>query len=142
MTLVKFTKNLKERWVAALKSGNYPQITGQLKRAAQSGEGYCCLGVLVELIIEDLPTEASWVGNDAPWTYETSSIPKIMVKPGYGHIPVELIILPDLVGELPGDLLRAALTTQDRLTQLNDTDRLPFSEIAEFIAEKLPALDD
>ncbi len=36
---------LKEKWVTALRSGNYPQSKDVLK----SPDGYCCLGVLAEI---------------------------------------------------------------------------------------------
>jgi hypothetical protein len=38
-------KILKEKWVAALRSGEYKQCKDQLK----DGGGYCCLGVLCEI---------------------------------------------------------------------------------------------
>lgn len=37
---------LKAKWVAALRSGEYEQITGSLKEP----DGYCCLGVLCEVM--------------------------------------------------------------------------------------------
>lgn len=44
-------KELKTKWVAALRSGNYEQTTGTLKVEHDGGEGYplsyCCLGVLL-----------------------------------------------------------------------------------------------
>lgn len=39
------TKYMRDRWVEALRGGEYKQIVGSLK---QSG-GYCCLGVLCDL---------------------------------------------------------------------------------------------
>ena len=43
-------KEVKDKWVAALKSGKYKQGRGQL-----NGEsGYCCLGVLTEVYIEQM----------------------------------------------------------------------------------------
>lgn len=36
-------------WLAALRSGKYPQTTGKL----QDEKGYCCLGVACELFIAD-----------------------------------------------------------------------------------------
>jgi ASC-1-like (ASCH) protein len=42
---LKFTKELKENWLNALKSGKYKQVNGQLK----DYEGHCCLGVLAEI---------------------------------------------------------------------------------------------
>jgi len=38
-------KEIKTKWVAALRSGKYEQTTGQLKNS----EGFCCLGVLCEI---------------------------------------------------------------------------------------------
>ena len=38
-------KELKEKWVAALRSGDYGQTTGCLV----DGRGHCCLGVLCEV---------------------------------------------------------------------------------------------
>jgi hypothetical protein len=39
-------KELKERWVAALRSGDYPQTQNELCNS----EGYCCLGVLCDIV--------------------------------------------------------------------------------------------
>lgn len=38
-------EQVKIKWVAALRSGDYKQITSQLK----DDRGYCCLGVLCEI---------------------------------------------------------------------------------------------
>jgi hypothetical protein len=38
----KMPKELKQKWLDALRSGEYKQATGALK----NGNGYCCLGVL------------------------------------------------------------------------------------------------
>lgn len=38
---------VKEKWVAALRSGQYPQARGVLNRTEPPG--FCCLGVLCEL---------------------------------------------------------------------------------------------
>ena len=42
-------KEIAERWVAALRSGEYEQSAGFL----QTKEGYCCLGVLCDLHMRD-----------------------------------------------------------------------------------------
>ncbi len=44
---MKFTQEIKDKWVAALRSGEYRQGTFQLK--SQKGY-YCCLGVLNHVI--------------------------------------------------------------------------------------------
>jgi len=58
-------QEIKQRWIDALRSGEYPQTMGKLRDEG----GYCCLGVLCELAVEDgiiaPPTQAAqgW------WTY-------------------------------------------------------------------------
>lgn len=39
------TPEMKDKWITALRSGNYKQTVGGLKDA----EGYCCLGVLASI---------------------------------------------------------------------------------------------
>ena len=43
---MKFTQEVKEKWVNALESGTYEKGTGQLKISNK----YCCIGVLVEIM--------------------------------------------------------------------------------------------
>jgi hypothetical protein len=42
-------KALKRKWVAALEGGRYAQTTGDLRNS----EGYCCLGVLRQIMHKD-----------------------------------------------------------------------------------------
>ena len=60
-------QEIKEKWVDALRSGEYQQGTGYLKVIHENGDAkYCCLGVLCELALKDnldLPiteTERFW----------------------------------------------------------------------------------
>jgi hypothetical protein len=41
----------KQQWVTELRSGNYQQTNGYLRRNGEH-EGYCCLGVLCELAVQ------------------------------------------------------------------------------------------
>lgn len=55
---------IKRRWVAALRSGQYKQGRDRLKDFNR----YCCLGVLVDLADKDKSTDISWAdahGHDA-----------------------------------------------------------------------------
>ena len=49
----KMNKVVKNKWVAALNSGNYKQGAGKLKYGNQSGTFHCCLGVLSELAVKE-----------------------------------------------------------------------------------------
>ena len=40
---------IKAKWVAALRSGEYTQTTGALRSEDESGHSHCCLGVLCEI---------------------------------------------------------------------------------------------
>ncbi len=40
---------IKQRWINALRSGHYEQATGKLKNVS----GYCCLGVLCDLYLQE-----------------------------------------------------------------------------------------
>jgi len=43
-------QDIKDKWVAALRSGNYKQGTGELRKVKDDGCTYhCCLGVLAEV---------------------------------------------------------------------------------------------
>lgn len=55
----------RQRWVDALRSGDYKQAKGVLKTETLEGDtAYCCLGVACELALPDLP-ELEWaVGTD------------------------------------------------------------------------------
>lgn len=45
MEKLKFTKEIKEKWLEALKSGKYKQGVGMLYKCGE----HCCLGVLCEI---------------------------------------------------------------------------------------------
>jgi hypothetical protein len=50
-------EQIKQRWVEALRSGKYEQDRGVL-RSTQT-DGFCCLGVLCDLYIQDHP-DVQW----------------------------------------------------------------------------------
>lgn len=45
-------QEIKNQWVAALRSGEYKQTDGTLHRTAGDDEGYCCLGVLCDIAVK------------------------------------------------------------------------------------------
>lgn len=62
---MKFTKEIKEAWLEALKSGKYTQAKGTLVRILETSDslaGHCCIGVLGEItegLDNDAPIKAS-----------------------------------------------------------------------------------
>lgn len=45
-------QQVKEKWIKALRSGEYKQGVGSLRRIVEGEHRYCCLGVLCELCPE------------------------------------------------------------------------------------------
>lgn len=68
---------VKEKWLEALRGGEYSQTLGRLKRSVDnSGSifpvGFCCLGVLCDLASKEGVGE--WDGNDQFVTQETLGV--------------------------------------------------------------------
>jgi hypothetical protein len=102
------------KWVAALRSGEYPQTTDVL----YDGCGYCCLGVLACVI--GLPFERLAAPD--------CDLPVWAVRDEVGMLPI-------------ADLTRVGLSETDAVVLAEMNDQLkPFSSIADFIeANLLPA---
>lgn len=122
--------DVKRRWVAALRSGDYVQGRGALRRPPtplQSTE-YCCLGVLCELAVADGVTtrvdgnyNTTWYGDDGDRS--ATSLP-VGVRDW-----AELGHCDPAVGSFDGDDVH-------RLSALNDAGR-SFTEIAQLIEDRL-----
>lgn len=56
-----------DKWITALRSGEYEQGQEQLRRTNDDGTvGYCCLGLFQKIIVDNLD-EASTGDNTAGW---------------------------------------------------------------------------
>ncbi len=51
-------QEIKEKWVAALESGEYQQA----RKCLNDGTGFCCLGVLTDLFIKETK-QGKWIPN-------------------------------------------------------------------------------
>lgn len=106
-------KELKEKWVKALESGNYKQCTGRLKRPVVVGvDSYCCLGLLCELaevplhpLGESLDYKFLEENNDSSYNYIHNKL-----LGGYEYM---------------------------KFVELNDDLRKTFPEIAEYVKANL-----
>lgn len=56
-------QELKQRWTAALRSGEYEQGTDHLGTVGPDGEEYCCLGVLCMVAKDELAEEGIEIGT-------------------------------------------------------------------------------
>ncbi len=88
-------KELKAKWISALKSGNYKQGTGCLKKTVLGENKYCCLGVLCDLINPEIWKDTE-VNDRFSWNNRTDSIEGNVTLPSY--IQSDLISLNDAKG--------------------------------------------
>ena len=108
---------LQREWVEALRSGKYKQETGALHIAG----GYCCLGVLCEVL-----TEKGKLSRSGNW-YELDTQEE-------GTLTMESSLAYPLLKMIGIDA-----ELESRLIAMNDDEERTFPEIAAFIEEKVIA---
>jgi hypothetical protein len=121
----KMDQGWKEKWVTALRSGEFTQAFGVLKAGDSCG---CCLYVLTELVRQEHPDVGRWdEGNTGDFLYERED--------GY-ETEADGELAPTvqaIVGLRDGDPLIGDTTA----ITLNDEDKASFAEIAERIEKYL-----
>ncbi len=117
-------EEIKAKWIAALRSGEYRQGAGALRRVAstEDEDRYCCLGVLCDLAEKAgvLTVEKTQFGG---YRYQGES----------GLLPDTVQTWANLDTSNP-DVYKGS--TRGLLAELND-DGVPFSEIADMIEASL-----
>lgn len=108
-------KEVKAKWVAALRSGEYKQATGRLR----SDDGFCCLGVLCDLHSKE--TGEGW-GPAYTYSGESATLDRRVVA--WASMPYRLGATVQI-----DDSVRA-------LTEHNDEGKT-FAQIAKAIEEQL-----
>ena len=115
---MKMKQDIKERWVAALRSGGYKQGMGALN----DGQGnFCCLGVLCDLAIKE--------GIQMEVTLDASGVTDVLHYDGYSGT------LPPAVQHW-ANLPNRPSVREGSLAALNDSG-MSFAEIADLIEEGL-----
>lgn len=130
--------DIKQRWVAALRSGNYSQTIGFLRNE----DGYCCLGVLC-----DIKNPEEWSANcEGNYAFfgATGQLPEDVYR--WAELPG---CNPDVIipcGECKNGKNSNGYTCQvcygsgdggSTLSGLNDYSRWTFDRIADVIEEQL-----
>lgn len=115
-------RELLDKWLAALRGGKYEQTSGYL----QDTDGFCCLGVLCDVM------------DPTAWTIEgykfTDGSTNDAVLPSNISKDLGLMGMVDFVdgnGETKASLL------SERLMTMNDTEEKTFAEIADYIEQNL-----
>lgn len=108
------TKDLKNKWIDALRSGKYQQGHYSLKKPNDIGiQCFCCLGVLC-----DVYDRTGW-HTSPDWTHFNYKGSKYMA-------PITLLSVQD----------------QDKLIKMNDIVGKSFNEIADYIQEHIISEDE
>lgn len=127
-------QEIAERWVQALRSGEYKQ---GLSRLRTKDDGYCCLGVLCDLASKEGVGEWNYHQSHAAWYYQKKGI-----EPGVIDSEVmDDVYIPKFVIEWAG---MDATSNSGRYNEEEETKYLAvdndggksFSEIATIIETK------
>lgn len=112
---------IKDKWLSALRSGEYKQTDGSLK----TPEGYCCLGVLCDIAIKE---------NKIPdWELLTYGVFQT-VDGEENFLPIDIQKWAGIVDENPSIITKQGKTVT--LSKIND-DGKSFKEIALYIERYL-----
>ena len=115
-------KHWKDRWVTALRSGDYVQTEGTLCRVEDGPDGvdtYCCLGVLCELVPNTTKDKLDDDGDGVVFSYTYNK------TTGIGRLPKDISGIANL-----------SVGIETLLVQMND-DGASFKEIANHIENNL-----
>ena len=120
------------KWVAALRSGEYTQTTGTLRREGSGGfggpAGFCCLGVLCDIMD---PGRWGETAGDGAVCYGATNDG----AGAAGMPPWDILKRAALAESTHGDDVRPAISADD-LARRNDGGAT-FAEIADIIEEAL-----
>lgn len=107
---------VKTKWLAALRSGQFKQGRGRLARVTPEGEEFCCLGVLCELAVQEGVAKRKLDWEIFVYDFSEHYLPETVA---------EWSGLDDGQGCRPG--------TFDSLSVLNDDRCYTFDQIADII---------
>jgi hypothetical protein len=142
-------QDIKERWVAALRSGEYKQATGYLSEIVLDDEGnvkevvgFCCLGVLSEIAVADgIIEKRPYSGGDSCMVYgpdtDTGMLPSVVREWAGLDSSDPMIVYTHAHDDDCDDDCRYTFDEgeeyDDTLSALNDDKKLNFNQIADLI---------
>lgn len=107
-------KEIKERWIAALRSGEYSQSAGYLG----TDEGYCCLGVLCEIALQDqvvIKTKDSSIDENFVYTSKIDPVDR-----DYGVLPLAVVAWSGMPNRNPSITSAKEEVSPDIFSKLGD----------------------
>lgn len=116
-----------QQWLYALRSGDYAQGFGALKRLNNDNPEFCCLGVACDLYLKAVG--GSWVAENFSSQNKVKTIRFITIEGVQCQGD-----LPEVVANWLGLVHANGKSDKyDPLTVLNDSKLLTFTQIADFI---------
>ena len=113
---------VKEKWLKALRSGEYKQGKGVLRN---SDNEFCCLAVLCDVVLEDNPNIGSWKSTLDNCYYFSTGDDK------------DAIYLPQVISDITGINKRGEFSENSApLTAYNDSYGMTFNQIADIIEKE------
>lgn len=128
--MIAMKPEIKQRWLEALRSGNYKQTQGQLRSVANP-DCYCCLGVLVNLYLQE--SKQDWI-LQAGLDEENPGDEHYACHNHYLGLPLEVLIWADLYDRCPVVIYDNECLS---LPEVNDELGLSFEQIADIIDKQL-----
>lgn len=130
---INMTPELQQRWASALRSGNYTQTTGTMKRIhSDNSSSYCCLGVLCEITGYTFEPKFEYLT-----TLRVAGERHYHNNPNYPNYPNYPSSDSDVTG-FPSDKMLTGWefnkTAADKLASLNDSGAT-FEEIAKIVED-------
>lgn len=140
MSDIKLKPEIKTRWLEALRSGDYTQGQNALRKQTPAGVQHCCLGVLVELALEDGIVKRRSDNTAAGTAIFVDKHSNLLIALPSSPAVVEWALESNPTGH-EGAVSNLSVTTtdgnRDYLTGLNDSGRHTFADIADLIEEQL-----
>ena len=117
-------QSIKQKWITALRSGEYKQTGGRLRK----GDCYCCLGVLTDLYDKDIKNDHhEWYEEDGQYGYASDGG---IVE---AILPESVMKWADLKECNPTVLEERMGQPVTSLAYLNDNEGLDFNQLADII---------
>ena len=121
-------QDVKQKWITALRSGEYKQTGGRLRK----GDSYCCLGVLTDLYDKDKDIKChAWHEEDGHYGYKSGDE---IVEATLPESVMKWADLDELNPIVRDDRMGEPLTS---LAYLNDNEGLDFNQLADIIEKQL-----
>jgi uncharacterized protein (UPF0128 family) len=122
--------DIKTKWVAALRSGEYEQTEGVLR----NGNGYCCLGVLCDLYSKE--TGMKWWDGGSKYAMHGNDTMLPHEVRVWAHLADEFGAYVEVETD-EGGATHPPYLANPSLTELNDRWNYDFKQIADVIEQQL-----